>query len=137
MRRVFADTHFWVAISRRTDADHAAALFARVALGEAVVETSDEVLAEYLAYHSAGDEKTRRFAAQVVRDVLSDPDIRVWPQSRDGFLAALELFEQRPDKGYSLVDCRSMNLMRELGITDVLTRDRHFAQEGFNVLIKA
>lgn len=137
MRRVFADTHYWVAVSRRDDADHQSALAAIGALGRVLIETCDEVLAEFLAYHSAGDAGTRLFAAQVVRELLRSPEVRVWPQSREGFTEALALFEQRPDKGYSLVDCRCMVLMRELGVADVLTRDRHFAQEGFNVLIKS
>jgi hypothetical protein len=29
-----------------------------------------------------------------------------------------------------------MNTMRQMGITDVLTNDHHFTQEGFTVLIK-
>jgi len=41
----------------------------------------------------------------------------------------------RPDKGYSLVDCISMQTMRREGITDALTHDRHFEQEGFRALL--
>jgi predicted nucleic acid-binding protein len=37
----------------------------------------------------------------------------------------------RPDKGYSLTDCISMQTMRKEGLTEVLTKDRHFEQEGF------
>jgi predicted nucleic acid-binding protein len=29
-----------------------------------------------------------------------------------------------------------MNVMREEGMTDILTNDHHFTQEGFNVLIR-
>ena len=36
---------------------------------------------------------------------------------------------------YSLTDCSSMNVMDAEGIRDVLTHDRHFRQEGYNVLI--
>jgi predicted nucleic acid-binding protein len=39
------------------------------------------------------------------------------------------------DKGYSLTDCISMNVMRDRGINDVLTQDKQFAQEGFNILL--
>lgn len=55
-------------------------------------------------------------------------------QSHQSFLGGLNLYEQRVDKGYSLTDCVSMNTMRKLGIREVLTHDRHFAQEGFVVL---
>ena len=47
------------------------------------------------------------------------------------FLAAITLYAQRPDKGYSLTDYISMQMMRELGLFDILTHDHHFAQEGF------
>lgn len=50
-------------------------------------------------------------------------------------LEGLPLYERRPDKGYSLVDCISMNVMRRLRLRQVLTNDRHFAQEGFTVLL--
>jgi predicted nucleic acid-binding protein len=52
------------------------------------------------------------------------------------FLGGLELYRARPDKGYSLTDCISMHTMRGLGITDALTNDRHFEQEGFRALFR-
>ena len=64
----------------------------------------------------------------------NDPDVDVLPQTRADFDAALALFEARPDKCYSLTDCRSMLALRGLGVSDVLTNDHHFSQEGFTVL---
>jgi predicted nucleic acid-binding protein len=63
--------------------------------------------------------------------------ITVIEQNREVFLQGLSLFEARPDKGYSLTDCISMNVMREEGLTEVLSNDRHFAQEGFQLLFSA
>ena len=40
------------------------------------------------------------------------------------------------DKQYSLVDCISMQTMRRHAITEVLTNDRHFEQEGFRALFR-
>ena len=51
------------------------------------------------------------------------------------FLSGFNLYEARPDKGYSLTDCISMSIMRERGIKDVLTHDAHFTQEGFHILL--
>ncbi len=48
--------------------------------------------------------------------------------------AGFQLFDQRPDKGYSLTDCISMIVMKEMKITEILTHDRHFTQEGFKIL---
>ena len=45
----------------------------------------------------------------------------------------MSLYEQRLDKGYSLTDCISMNVMKQLNITEVLSHDKHFTQEGFTI----
>ena len=45
--------------------------------------------------------------------------------------AAHALLQSRLDKTYSLCDAVSFVLRRERGITDALTTDHHFAQEGF------
>ena len=47
---------------------------------------------------------------------------------------ALTLYEARPDKEYSLTDCIAMQTMRREGLTEVLTNDHHFTQEGFSIL---
>ncbi len=67
----------------------------------------------------------------------NDPDIRIIPQSRASFLDGLSLYHARPDKGYSLTDCISMQAMRRGGLTDALTNDRHFEQEGFRAVFRA
>ena len=67
-------------------------------------------------------------------DVRSAPDVDVLPQTRADFDAALALYEARSDKAYSLTDCRSMGALRALGVSEVLTNDHHFTQEGFTIL---
>jgi predicted nucleic acid-binding protein len=62
--------------------------------------------------------------------------VRVIAQSWESFLAGLDLYAARPDKGYSLTDCISMDAMRLEGLTEVLTNDRHFEQEGFRALFR-
>jgi uncharacterized protein len=51
-------------------------------------------------------------------------------------MAGLKLYEDRPDKGYSLTDCISMQTMLSEGLADVLTNDRHFEPEGFRALFR-
>lgn len=50
-------------------------------------------------------------------------------------MTGFTLYQARLDKGYSLTDCISMQTKRQLGMIDVLTHDKHFAQEGFGVLL--
>jgi uncharacterized protein len=44
---------------------------------------------------------------------------------------AIDLLLARPDKTYSLCDAVSFILMRQKGIREALTTDKHFEQEGF------
>jgi uncharacterized protein len=84
----------------------------------------------------SADPWQRSRAAATVHSLLANPDVRVIPQSRESFLAGMSLYEARPDKGYSLTDCISMQTMRREGITEALTNDRHFEQEGFHALFR-
>jgi uncharacterized protein len=133
---VFADTFYWIALTNKRDSGHRAVMELTAALPPRSVVTSDEVLTEFLAY-CASDEMLRGVAGHAVSGLINDPDIRVIPQSRASFLAGLTLYNARPDKGYSLTDCISMETMRREGLTDVLTNDRHFEQEGFRALFRA
>ncbi len=135
MKTVFADTAYWIAVVRPSDQWAEAAKRARSLLGDVCLLTTDEVLAEFLTALSGGGEHLRRMAAQMVRAILDNPNVKVIPQSRDSFLTGLALYEQRLDKEYSLTDCISMNAMRAEGLMEVLTNDHHFAQETFTVLM--
>jgi uncharacterized protein len=73
---------------------------------------------------------------QTVREILSDDVVHVIPQSHESFLSGFDLYADRPDKGYSLTDCISMQTIRREGLTDILTNDRHFEQEGFCALFR-
>ena len=98
--------------------------------------TTDEVLAEYLAFFSGTRASVRAQAGSNAAGLMKNPAVLVIPQSRESFLAGLALYRARPDKGYSLTDCVSMYTMRLHGVTDVLTNDRHFEQEGFRALFQ-
>ncbi len=77
----------------------------------------------------------RTAAVELIDELLSDPRINVVRQTPDLFDEALALYRLRPDKAYSLVDCMSMVVCRQMEIAEVLTHDRHFQQEGFTVLL--
>lgn len=135
MRRIFVDTHYWIAIISPVDQWRSRALAASKLLGSAILVTSDEVLTEILNYFSKARTELRMRAVEEVRTILLNQTIEVVSCSHIGFLNAIELYEARPDKGYSLTDCISMNICREHGITEILTHDDHFRQEGFTVLL--
>ena len=131
---LFADTFYWVALLNPHDAFHNAVMSYSQTLAGARVVTTDEVFTEVLNYWSDAGPYWRAKAAAQVHDLGNDSAIDVLPQTRADFDAALALYEARPDKEYSLTDCRSMVALRALALTEVLTNDRHFSQEGFTVL---
>lgn len=135
MRAVFADTLYWVAIARPKDQWQAAALEAKQRLGDVIIVTTDEVLSEFASHLRMGTE-LRETAVRIIRAIINNPNVKVIPQTRDGFLKGLERYESRSDKDYSLTDCISMNVLESEGIREVLTNDHHFQQEGFTVLIQ-
>src|SRR4051812_20714880 len=128
----FADTWFLIAIFDRLDSHHRQARRIQQRLPPARFVTHDGVLSEFLAFVAGTDENNRRAAVTLVRDTV----LRhvVVPGDRGLFVRALDLYERRLDKAYSLVDCMSMVVMRDHGITHVLTNDHHFRQEGFTVV---
>ncbi len=85
---------------------------------------------------SGGGEVLRQRAAQMVRAILGNPNVKVVPQSRGTFLQDLDFFDQRRDKEYSLADCVSMNTMGAESLSEILTNDHHFEQEGFIILMR-
>src|SRR5207249_2490183 len=103
-------------------------------LGTTRLITTDEVLTEVLNWFAGAGPYWRSRVTTFVHNLRRDPNVDVLPQTRTGFDDALILYEARLDKGYSLTDCRSMLALRALSITEVLTNDHHFTQEGFTIL---
>ncbi len=78
----------------------------------------------------------RERAIAAVKGVARNRRVHIIPQTRESFQAGFDLYASRPDKGDSLTDCISMQTMRREGLTDVLTNDKHFEQEGFRALFR-
>jgi uncharacterized protein len=135
VRLVFADTLYWGAVLHPLDQYRPQVIRAREALGDVVLVTTDEVLTELLDGLAQRGPHLREAAARAVRAILNGRRVTVHRQSRESFLAGLSLYEQRNDKGYSLVDCVSMTTMRHQRISEVLTNDHHFEQEGFQIVL--
>lgn len=136
MSLVFADTFYWIAATDPADSSHKRAQSIITELKATGIITTDEVLSEFLTFFAGTHPALRARAVLVARNILRTPSVRVVPQSRDSFRAGMDLYEGRPDKGYSLTDCISMQTMRKEGLTVALTNDRHFEQEGFRAAFR-
>jgi predicted nucleic acid-binding protein len=130
----FADTFWWIAVANPKDAWHARVLASEAVHPNVRFVTTEEILSEFLTWFAGTGPAGRALACSTARGILGDPTTQVLPQTSADFAAALTLYEARPDKGYSLTDCRSMLALRALGISEVLTNDHHFTQEGFTIV---
>jgi predicted nucleic acid-binding protein len=135
MRRFFADTFYWIALLlRRDDWHERVTAFNHTLQREDTLFTTDAVILEFLAAFSSAGSYLRQQAVAHVEAMLSNPYVHVVEVTRVRFLEGLALYKDRPDKEYSLTDCLSMQVMRQEGLTEVLTNDHHFTQEGFYIL---
>ena len=58
------------------------------------------------------------------------------PVTEELYQEAFELYRNRPDKEWGLIDCLSFIVISEHKLTDALTADDHFRQAGFRVLLQ-
>ena len=135
MKKIFADTFYWAALLNPKDQWHRQANEMRRKLGKTNLVTTETVLIELLTFFSEYGAEMRQTVVDTVRDILVDLNIEYISHLPETFLDALDFYERRLDKGYSLTDCVSMLTMKNLGVQKILTHDNHFKQEGFTVLL--
>lgn len=99
------------------------------------ITTSEMILAELLN-SAAHNVHVRSAAAEMVETLRADSSLTVIPQTSEQFQGALRLYVQGRDKEWSLTDCSSFLIMEERGIHAALTHDPHFAQAGFEALLR-
>jgi predicted nucleic acid-binding protein len=66
--------------------------------------------------------------------IIRSPLITIVPYTPSLREQGLELYAKRSDKSYSITDCISMVIMKQLDIQNILTHDKHFTQEGFTII---
>jgi predicted nucleic acid-binding protein len=136
MRKIFLDTAYLQALIDSGDNLYELSQMMTPKLGKFQGITSEMVLTELLNALCSRGEYLRRSAIRLTQDLRSDRNIIIIPQTSEQFEQAFGFYQRRLDKGYSLTDCSSMQIMREKGINEILTFDKHFQQEGFRALLK-
>jgi len=132
---IFADTSALHALVNAHDAHHTAARRSVSGLlqsGRTLI-TTDYVVAEALNLATA---RGGRLVAHRTLDLLEQSaGIRLEWIGPERFATAKAFFRRHADHGYSFTDCTSFVVMRELGLADALTTDRHFRAAGFKPLL--
>lgn len=98
--------------------------------------THNYVLAEFVALAQAR-QYPRELSLELIAEVQADSTIDIVWVDQTLHNNALSLLQSQLDKTYSLCDAVSFVLMRERGILDALTTDRHFEQAGFRRLLSS
>jgi predicted nucleic acid-binding protein len=138
LKRVFADSAYFIALLSADDALHAPAVeYATLLETDAATElvTTDAVLVEVLNGASRRGSAAREKAVSLVR-MLQSSSARVEPQTRDLLNEAIDLYASRLDKDWGITDCMSILVMQRLEIEEALSPDRCFEQAGMKALLR-
>jgi len=135
--RVFLDTNGWLALLNEDEPLHRAAdeKFRRLGHARHEVILTDWIIAE--TGNCLARSTLRAEFVEAVRRFTASPNFNIITVSEPLRERALDLYAQRPDKAWGLVDCASFVVMKDEGIADAFTTDRHFEQAGFKCLLPA
>ena len=132
MKRVFADTHFFIALLNARDEAHLRAV--RIENGPKLhLITTRWVLAEVADAMASAAYRPR--AAMFLKLAKANPWLRILDASDALFEQGCDLYAKRLDKDWSLTDCISFVVMEDEGLAEALTGDRHFERAGFKALL--
>ena len=128
MNGIFVDTGGWYAAIDRKDRDHEAAR-RFLEKNSLPLITTDYVMDETvtLLQIRLGHSYAMRFLDSLRTSRL----VQLVYLSQAQIEGAIELFRNRPDKGWSFTDCCSFVLMSEYRLQRALAFDDHFRQAGF------
>ena len=77
----------------------------------------------------------RAAAVKLLTALEKDPKVEIVPASDHLYQRALDIYRDRSDKEWGLIDCMSFVVMSDQGLTEALTADNHFRQAGFHALL--
>jgi predicted nucleic acid-binding protein len=134
-REVFVDSAGLYALADHRDPARAAAL---ACVSDLLRSGRRLILTDYIIDEAATLAKTRGGSSGALRllEIVDRSDgFHIEWIGAARFDATKAFFRKHADRGYSFTDCTSFVVMRELGLKDALTTDRHFAEAGFTVLL--
>jgi predicted nucleic acid-binding protein len=134
--KLFVDTWGWLALADRSDAKHslAADCYRERSKLSGHLVTSNFVLDKLLTLLFLRLPFAE--AATFANAIFASPAVTTEMVTRERFRTAMELRLKFADKPrISFTDLTSMVIMKELGISDVMTADNHFIHVGMGFQI--
>jgi len=129
---IFIDTNFYVSLENKADSNHEKA---KEILNSLIQKDPQFFTTTLILYETVTVISLRvgREAAIYFKDNF-DPATRVLWLDKAIETKAWNLFRKIKDKDVSFVDCYSFALLGELMVREVLTFDKDFAKQGFQLL---
>ena len=131
MRKIFADTSGWLALVVKSDFLHekAVEVYQKLLNKNSDFVTHDGILLE--VGNGLSSVKARVTAVKLKENIENSSRIELVSLTPELIEAGWELYAERLDKDWGIVDCISFVVMQRYDITEALTADRHFEQVGF------
>ena len=134
---VFVDSVHLIGLFLVGDQWHQAAEAAEASLASRRRVTSHGVFQEFLAHVSRFGEGARSLAMASIRSLRQDKSVSVVTHTEELVTAALNLYDgEFLYTRLSLQDCIAIQIMRDFGLTDILTADQEFALAGMTPLLR-
>jgi len=131
MIRVFADSYYYLALVNPGD-EHHQRVVQESSVARVQSVTTAWVLTE-VGNHLAATRHRSEFV-NLLEAIAADENSMLVEATQELFERGAELYAERADKTWSLVDCISFLVMEDEGLQDALTGDHHFEQAGFNAI---
>jgi len=131
---MFVDTSGWLCLYHKDEPEHLKAVDFYENAKTRI--TTNYVLAEFIPLCQTRG-LNRRKTLKFVETIIANPLIEIVWIDENLHGQAFALLQKRLDKTYSLCDAVSFVVMRERGLTEALTTDKHFEQEGFIKLLSS
>ncbi len=138
MNKIFVDTSGWANFFDTDEPFHrlTRTIYENARENGITLVTTNYVIAELASFLTNPFRISRPRIIEYIDVVKRSPSVDL--VHIDGELddQARQLFSERVDKNWSLVDCSSFVVMQNERITESLTTDHHFEQAGFVRLLK-
>jgi predicted nucleic acid-binding protein len=134
MSAVFLDTGYVLALELSNDQNHRIVVKHWRSLRKRLppLVTTSYVFDEVVTYFNSRGHHAK--AVEVGSRLLTSPSVKFVQVDEKLFKEGWEYFQLHKDKDYSLTDCISFVVMKELGIDTAFAFDQHFVQAGFQKL---
>jgi hypothetical protein len=135
-RKVFVDTSAWIALINTGDALAAQAkqILVRLNQQQIILVTTEFVLLEVADALCKTNLRQKTYA--YINGIKQALDvIQIIPLEQSLLDRGWAIYHQYSDKDWGLTDCISFVVMKQEGITEAFTSDKHFEQAGFTKLM--